>query len=346
MKCSPGDIVRMKATGEEGVVVSILDEDMVEVEVDGTRFPSFVEDLEHPYLHWFQQKGREKKASQRERKMPTAESAPIPSPQKEKEPRGIHLALLPEFSSQEDQVDSLRIYLVHHLDIPCLFEYSMEVSGKVAFHLRGNMAPGTHLYLHRFALDQLNEQPRFFWDLLAEGKGKWKAEGGKIKIKPRALFAHIEAMKQGEDPLLLLPLIHAWTPWTPLKPDPPIQKTIRKTASPSPKGGPSRGASWDGLPRYELDLHIEALIPHHRGMSATEMLRLQMEALEREVHMAIARGADRMVIIHGLGKGVLRVKVHRFLGSLEEVKSFHNDWHPRYGFGATEVHFRRGFERR
>lgn len=61
MKFSIGDDIVLKRTGEEGRVVAIISKTMVEVEVNGTAFPVYTEDVEHPYLKWFTQKSPTKK---------------------------------------------------------------------------------------------------------------------------------------------------------------------------------------------------------------------------------------------------------------------------------------------
>ena len=46
-----------------------------------------------------------------------------------------------------------------------------------------------------------------------------------------------------------------------------------------------------------------------------------------------------MIVIHGLGKGKLREEVMRLLREYKEVAHFKNEYHPKYGFGATEISF-------
>jgi dsDNA-specific endonuclease/ATPase MutS2 len=48
---------------------------------------------------------------------------------------------------------------------------------------------------------------------------------------------------------------------------------------------------------------------------------------------------DRIFVIHGVGEGKLRDVISTQLMQMTEVKSFKNEFHPRYGFGATEVIF-------
>src|SRR6185312_16235451 len=91
---------------------------------------------------------------------------------------------------------------------------------------------------------------------------------------------------------------------------------------------------------YEIDLHIEKLIDNPKGLSNTEMLKIQLDALDHYLHTAIVNRQERVVIIHGLGKGALKKAVHNLLSKIPEVKKFANEWHGRYGFGATEVLFK------
>ncbi|MEL6142742.1 MAG: Smr/MutS family protein [Bacteroidota bacterium] len=48
-------------------------------------------------------------------------------------------------------------------------------------------------------------------------------------------------------------------------------------------------------------------------------------------------GVERVYIIHGLGEGKLKKAIHKELRQVEYVKSFNNNYHPKYGNGATEV---------
>jgi dsDNA-specific endonuclease/ATPase MutS2 len=94
-------------------------------------------------------------------------------------------------------------------------------------------------------------------------------------------------------------------------------------------------------PKHEIDLHIEKLVGSPRGMSNAEILKIQLDALQRYLNLAVVHHLDRMIIIHGLGKGTLREEVHAVLKRTPEVARFKNEWSGKYGFGATEVFFRR-----
>ncbi|RQH21817.1 hypothetical protein D5R40_31195 [Okeania hirsuta] len=48
---------------------------------------------------------------------------------------------------------------------------------------------------------------------------------------------------------------------------------------------------------------------------------------------------ERVFVIHGVGEGKLRNAIATRLIKYPEVVSFKNEFHPRYGFGATEIIF-------
>jgi hypothetical protein len=90
-------------------------------------------------------------------------------------------------------------------------------------------------------------------------------------------------------------------------------------------------------PPKEIDLHIEQLTKEHDLMSNSEMLKLQMEVFERNLNYAIASGMDEISFIHGIGNGVLRKEIHKYLSQLENIKYFQDTQKSRFGYGATLV---------
>ncbi|RME96879.1 MAG: hypothetical protein D6772_11235, partial [Bacteroidetes bacterium] len=57
----------------------------------------------------------------------------------------------------------------------------------------------------------------------------------------------------------------------------------------------------------------------------------------RYLDQAIRLGAERVFVIHGVGEGKLRDAIAERLRQNPQVVDFKNEYHPRYGFGATEV---------
>ncbi|UJP65007.1 Smr/MutS family protein [Mongoliitalea daihaiensis] len=90
-------------------------------------------------------------------------------------------------------------------------------------------------------------------------------------------------------------------------------------------------------PPKEVDLHIEKLTKDHSLMSNSEMLKLQMEVFEKNLNYAIAAAMDEISFIHGIGNGILRKEIHRYLSQLPNIKYFKDTQKSPFGFGATLV---------
>ena len=72
-------------------------------------------------------------------------------------------------------------------------------------------------------------------------------------------------------------------------------------------------------------------------LSNFEMLTLQLNNFEKYLDLAIAHHQHNLIVIHGVGTGKLKDEIHEILKSRREVRSFINQYDPRYGYGATEI---------
>jgi hypothetical protein len=90
-------------------------------------------------------------------------------------------------------------------------------------------------------------------------------------------------------------------------------------------------------PPKEIDLHIEKLSSNHEFLSNAEKIKLQLEIFEKNLNYAIASGMDEITFIHGIGNGVLRKEIHRYLSQLNHIKYFKDTHKSNFGYGATLV---------
>jgi len=90
-------------------------------------------------------------------------------------------------------------------------------------------------------------------------------------------------------------------------------------------------------PAMEVDLHINQLIKNPRGMQNHEMLDLQIETAKRRLEFAIQNRIQRIVFIHGVGEGVLKLELEYLFKRYEGLK-FYDANYQKYGQGATEVY--------
>lgn len=335
MKFSIGDKVVLKHTDEEGVIISYIDEQMVEVEVGDTSFPVHVDEIDHPYLKWFTEK------QFKPAKKKVLEEIPVEKI-KEKQQRlakGIYISFIPQFKIDEieDVVDTLKIYVLNELPKNIQLSYEYIRLGNKEFQYEGRLQGFGHLHLHTIPFDDMNDLPRFNWSVDDLEDADMKPERGQLKLKPQKVFAQINNMLLNNEPSFSYLLLEDFMP---------VQKEGKATTKPTFKPNKQKRSvrsqnSFENLTaKYEIDLHIENLVDNYNGMSNGEILNIQLSTLQTYLRLAINNRQDYMIIIHGVGKGKLRDEVHHILSETQEVHSYANDWQGRYGFGATEVRFK------
>ena len=89
----------------------------------------------------------------------------------------------------------------------------------------------------------------------------------------------------------------------------------------------------------EVDLHIEKLVPSFRGMSNHDILTLQVDTARGQVEFAIRNKIPRVVFIHGIGEGVLKLELDYLFARYPEV-IFEDANYQKYGLGATQVYIK------
>lgn len=90
-------------------------------------------------------------------------------------------------------------------------------------------------------------------------------------------------------------------------------------------------------PTMEVDLHIHQLTDKSGRMSNHDMLTLQLDTARKQLEFAIRNRIQKMVFIHGIGEGVLRIELEYLFGRYNNVK-FYDANYQKYGLGATEVY--------
>ncbi|MFT6369775.1 MAG: dsDNA-specific endonuclease/ATPase MutS2 [Maribacter sp.] len=91
------------------------------------------------------------------------------------------------------------------------------------------------------------------------------------------------------------------------------------------------------LPKMEVDLHINQLVKHPKGMGNYEMLNLQLETAKRQLEFAMSKRIQKIVFIHGVGEGILKEELRYLFNKYDNVKHYDADYQ-KYGLGATEVY--------
>ncbi|GGG50345.1 hypothetical protein GCM10010976_21900 [Bizionia arctica] len=90
-------------------------------------------------------------------------------------------------------------------------------------------------------------------------------------------------------------------------------------------------------PTMEVDLHIHQLTDKSSRMSNHDMLTLQLDTARKKLEFAIRNRIQKVVFIHGVGEGVLKIELEYLFGRYGNLK-FYEANYQKYGLGATEVY--------
>ena len=93
-------------------------------------------------------------------------------------------------------------------------------------------------------------------------------------------------------------------------------------------------------PKYfqhnEIDLHMESLMDAYKGLSNFEIVTIQLQHFRKRLHEALQDNEPNLVVIHGVGKGVLKQEIYKYLAQFPNIKVGPADV-KLYGLGASEI---------
>lgn len=90
-------------------------------------------------------------------------------------------------------------------------------------------------------------------------------------------------------------------------------------------------------PILEIDLHIHKLLNSTKGMTKHDILTFQLDTARHKLEFAINKKIQKLVFIHGVGEGVLKMELDYLFGRYDNIKYYDADYQ-KYGVGATEVY--------
>jgi dsDNA-specific endonuclease/ATPase MutS2 len=85
-----------------------------------------------------------------------------------------------------------------------------------------------------------------------------------------------------------------------------------------------------------IDLHIHHLTSSERGMTKHDKLLLQLSTAKTKIDDAINNKNSKLIIIHGVGKGVLKNELIKLFNSYSNIEYYDASFQD-YGQGATEI---------
>ncbi len=338
-----GSRVRFKYTGAEGEITARLGNDMLQVLLDdGDEIPAFIEDLER--MDAANPQSTAKVVPGKQQKPAQSPQRPTPSMQYSiLKSMGIQLAFDPEHRA-DGSTTQYHVYLINDMPHDVIYSYEMTVSERVLSRKNGKLDSMSVQLVGSLAFDQLNDYPQVQIEcrqFTTAGSGPPFSKG--LRIKPKQFFKNIITAPILNKSVHHYKLIEKLEKGTSREED-LASYTKRKVRPKSTFGNTHRPFdqhSVNDLAAFvpEIDLHIEQLTNKHKEMGNTAIIRLQLSHFEAFIEKAIRLGVERVFVIHGVGKGKLRSEIANRLINNPEVVTFKNEYHTRYGYGATEVIF-------
>lgn len=345
MLFSIGTKVRFKHTGDLGEIIERLGDGMVNVYLieDDMEIPTFEDDLVRAEDYSKKTSVKAKFVKGKKEKKPFVP----PKPQIETQytiikSKGIQLAFDPVYKS-DGLTEKYQMYLINDTRTDVIFTFELFLNDKSKKKTSGRLPAISILEIGELLYDQLNDYPEIdmeCWRVTTSGTGSRMFKT--LKIKAKQFFKK----------LITAPLLnrqaHLYIVFEKLENLPKHQdkedlKTYtQRNVRVLKKDHPFYEYDQYNVQEYaefvpEIDLHIEKLVTTTRKMNNAEIIKIQLRHFEAYLAKAIRLGVSPVFIIHGVGKGRLRDEIATRLIQNHEVLTFKNEYHPKYGYGATEV---------
>lgn len=336
-----GTKVKFIHTGDVGVVTGWLTGGMVNVLLDGDfEIPASVDDI----VRLDESSSVKAKVIQgKQQKIPEPVQQPILETQYAiLKSIGIQLAFEPMWD-KDGNVNKYHVFLLNDTRYEILYEYEFSLSTGKKEMGNGKLKGISYVSAGELLFDNLNDAPVFDIQCqLITTAGVEKPMHKTLKIKAKQFFNKVKTAP------LLNKQVHLFRLFENLQEESQAKEIEDLKTYTQRNTRPVAGWRNDAEPHEvtekaaflpEIDLHIEKLSPTAKKLNKGEMLTIQLAHFEKFIDKALQLGVERVFIIHGVGEGRLRDTIATRLMQMSEIKSFKNEYHPRYGYGATEVIF-------
>ena len=340
-----GTKVQFKFTAENGEVVGTIEDGLIQVRLDSDPsmlIPAFEEDLiilkeEDPQEKAIE--ARKAQIKEEVNKHAIRISTPIP------DPVGVQLVFEPLPTQSEEDLGSFRVWLLNDTSYEYIFFVGLYVGDDKLFEEEGKLTSLTASEMGTMLADDLNDHPDIEFELQRiSTAGLEEPVNSTIRIKPKSFFGkrrRVDILNTEANAYTLL------APPSEKNQDEPdlkeyTKQKVRKPGNPGtpgPNSIPYKAYDIEEFSTFEpeIDLHIQALMPGGNRLDKSEILRVQLDHCSRFLDRAVRLGAHTVYLIHGVGEGKLKDAIADHLRDRPDVVKFNNQYHHKYGYGATEV---------
>lgn len=321
-----GDKVRTKHGSEEGIVVKLLPDNIIEIEIEeGFTIPLVKSDV--VIVH----------QAERNEFAPSERSTTTNTPTRERilATSGFYL------SAHRNEKKQITLTLINNSDIEVLYTFATQKNQKYELKSAGKLDEKSHLKIIEMQESTIATWPLFKFQLLPVLKTTDSAP----TLLEVATTINFNQTKENSD----IPLIGENGFLFQLDGD---QKSSPKTDQPkafnssvlaekmmSENEAPkvSKPHKKSVKPSTEVDLHLDAITDQPNSIAEENRLHFQLLKFEQELSGALENNLDGITFIHGVGNGTLRHEIHKRLSQHPFIQYFEDASKEKFGYGATYV---------
>lgn len=341
-----GQKVILKYTDDEGTVMQLHQDGTVMVRLDDSdmTIPIFEEDLLPANILPIH-----KSTELPKKKEVEIPNFPIETQYGILQSLGLQVAF--EAVTKYENIEKYNVYLINDTSSELVYIFQLRLENELLFEVDNKIGSIEVQFLGELFYDELNDIPEVYVEvkeITTAGLGEKLVKT--IKLKPQNFFKNVitaPLLNKRVHHFVLFNKFEAITqPKVQSKED--LKTYTKRLKEPIIKVVPSNSNS-RRLNKHEIeefanfnpviDLHIENLTEKSKEMTNGEIINLQLRHFEQFMQKAYRLGVPRVFIIHGVGKGKLRDEIATRLIQEYDIQTFKNEYHPKYGFGATEVIF-------
>lgn len=354
VKFKSGDKVRFLNDIGGGIVNRVNDNGIVVVQTsDGFEIPVSSKELIHTGSFSIEDKDEPEAEIPVKKEVPEKKGKEVQEPAREEQKQlpgnvapnasvNMLLGFIPEepgpvFSSE------LACYLIN--DSPYFAYYSLGTSeGGNLYHLASGMIESeTKNLVSVFSQTALSKISAFHLQVI------WLSRGRYFRREPVDTMIDLHPVNFSKDSYYrenaffdekaILFLVEGKDDWVNPMGDPEVTEKVKlqkaEADSSQPPQAKKREPDSDTM---EIDLHMDEQDLQKSQFSLSGILALQMSRFHSALEDAISKKCRKLVIIHGVGQGTLKMQIRKELQEKYPEFLFQDASFREYGFGATMVH--------
>ncbi|NOZ34377.1 MAG: DUF2027 domain-containing protein [Chlorobi bacterium] len=339
MKIKAGDKVKFLNDVGGGIVTEIIDNQTVKVLNDtGFEIPVLIEELMPDYSQDTYKSVPSENIIKEEKHI--FEEEPIYTNTDEV---NVYLAFVPEKQDQLSNSNS-EVYLINDSNYFLYYNYAVKGTKKYK-GITGTLEPNVKEKIKTLEIDMLPDNTEIILQILFFDKKEFDI------MKPvhkEFNFRSVKFFKQGsytendffDEFAMILPVYESNLMGQAIDnlKDTDIEKIVSQKEIQNKKlNKPKEFKKKESKNIKEVDLHIHELIEDDMGMTDYDKLEYQLDVFNKEMQSAIKEGYKRIVFIHGVGSGSLKLKIRSELQHKYKKYQFQDASFKEYGYGATMV---------